>query len=192
MASIGHLIIGAAIAVVHDRLNHAQPRTPRQRIGAALVFPMLALLPDADVVGFRLGVAYADPWGHRGASHALMFALGLGLLLSWPLHRGLSTSLRTTAVAAVAALASHGLLDTLTDGGLGAALWWPFDDSRCFAPWRPIPVAPIGRAFVSWRGLRCIIFEMATMGPLLMAALWWSWRASRAAARSHTTTQAHL
>ena len=53
------------------------------------------------------------------------------------------------ALAAPALLASHALLDTLTDGGLGAALLWPFNFTRYFAPWRPIPVAPIGLDFLS-------------------------------------------
>ena len=35
---------------------------------------VLAMLPDADVIGFKLGVDYADQFGHRGASHALLVA----------------------------------------------------------------------------------------------------------------------
>ena len=33
-----------------------------------------AMLPDADVIGFGLGIEYGDSWGHRGASHSLVFA----------------------------------------------------------------------------------------------------------------------
>ncbi|HYX92236.1 MAG TPA: hypothetical protein VE782_11770, partial [Myxococcaceae bacterium] len=43
----------------------------------------------------------------------------------------------------------HGLLDALTDGGLGAALFWPLTAARCFAPVLPIPVAPIGPGIFS-------------------------------------------
>ena len=32
------------------------------------------------------------------------------------------------ALFATAVVASHGLLDTLTDGGRGVALLWPFDE----------------------------------------------------------------
>lgn len=57
-------------------------------------------------------------------------------------------------------MASHGLLDTLTNGGLGAALFWPFDNARHFAPFTPIAVSPIGIAnFISERGLRVLISE---------------------------------
>jgi inner membrane protein len=49
--------------------------------------------------------------------------------------------------------ASHGLLDAMTDGGRGVALFWPFTARRYFLPWRPIPVAPIGIGFLSGEGL---------------------------------------
>ena len=68
-------------------------------------------------------------------------------------------------------LVSHGLLDTLTDGGLGAALLWPFDLTRYFAPWRPIPVAPIGLDFLSRYGLAVSLAELVLFAPLIVFAL---------------------
>ena len=38
-----------------------------------------AVLPDLDVIGFKLGIRYADLLGHRGFSHSLLFALFMGL-----------------------------------------------------------------------------------------------------------------
>ena len=67
---------------------------------------------------------------------------------------------------------SHALLDTLTNGGLGCALLWPFCDARFFAPWRPLPVAPIGRAFLSTRGLRVAVAEIVILSPVLAYVLW--------------------
>jgi inner membrane protein len=40
------------------------------------------MLPDLDVVTFKLGIPYASPWGHRGISHSLLLALLAALLLS--------------------------------------------------------------------------------------------------------------
>lgn len=46
--------------------------------------------------------------------------------------------------------ASHGVLDALTDGGLGVAFFSPFDTSRYFFTARPVAVSPIGiNAFFS-------------------------------------------
>jgi inner membrane protein len=68
-------------------------------------------------------------------------------------------------------LVSHALLDVLTTGGLGCALLWPFDLTRYFAPWRPIPVAPIGAAFFSGRGLWVAVVEAILFLPLFVYAL---------------------
>ncbi|MET0592934.1 MAG: metal-dependent hydrolase [Polyangiaceae bacterium] len=57
-------------------------------------------------------------------------------------------------------VASHGLLDALTNGGLGVAFFAPFSNERVFFPWRPIAVSPIAvRSFFSHRGLRILANE---------------------------------
>lgn len=167
MASLGHIAVGMAAA------RYARGDGPSRWTLAAsmVVWSGLSLLPDADVIGFRFGVAYADPWGHRGATHSLAFALLLGAPIGAlaPLLR--LPAWKTGALAALV-VASHALLDTLTDGGLGCPLLWPFSDARFFAPWRPIPVAPIGRAFVSEAGLRVAAVELLLFAPLWLYAVW--------------------
>jgi inner membrane protein len=170
MASLGHVVAGLAVGRVHDRF--ASPsRSRRQRITAAAAFAIFALLPDLDVVGFRFGVDYASPFGHRGALHSLLAAVVIGLAAAPLLAKELRAPLAATAACTIAAVISHGLLDTLTDGGLGVALLWPFSEERFFAPWQPIPVAPIGRAFLSLRGLYCAVVEVALFSPLLVYAV---------------------
>lgn len=129
-----------------------------------VAFAAFALLPDADVIGFALKIPYAAPWGHRGASHSLGFAALLSLL-------SLLLVSRKTAAILFATLTSHGLLDALTDGGLGIALLWPFSNERFFAPWTPIPVAPIGAGMLSGRGLYVVGFELAAFAPFWLWAL---------------------
>lgn len=144
-----HAIVPLAFAVA------ARPGRIAPRV--ALAGAVLAILPDADVIGFRFGIAYADAWGHRGATHSLMFGtvLAAAVSLAWEEARSQAAFL-FLALAAV----SHGLLDTLTDGGLGAALWWPFDDARVFAPVAPVRVSPIGAGFFSLRGLETLVSEL--------------------------------
>jgi inner membrane protein len=69
-------------------------------------------------------------------------------------------------------MASHGLLDTLTDGGLGIALLWPFSNARYFATWRPIPVAPIGPRLFGARGILLMLHESILFLPLFVMGLW--------------------
>jgi inner membrane protein len=121
------------------------------------------VMPDADVVAFRLGIAYADDFGHRGASHSIAFAIIIGLIaliFAKPLR---ATKLMAFIVVFLSTL-SHPLLDMLTNGGLGAALYWPIENARQFFDWRPIQVSPIGRAFFSERGLAVLLSEARYVG----------------------------
>jgi inner membrane protein len=140
-------------------------------VRAMVAWSLLSLLPDIDVVGFLFGVEYGDPWGHRGATHSLTLAVAAGLAIGLAAGRFGRPPLRTGIVASVV-LASHALLDTLTDGGLGCALLWPFDLTRYFAPWRPIPVAPIGLDFLSVYGGMVFIAELLLFAPAIAFALW--------------------
>jgi hypothetical protein len=60
----------------------------------------------------------------------------------------------------------------MTDGGLGCALLWPISLTRYFAPWRPIPVAPIGFGFLSAGWGFVALVELGLFLPALMYALW--------------------
>jgi inner membrane protein len=150
----------------------AERDVPRRRLALGrLVLSALSLAPDLDVVAFALGVRYHAPWGHRGAVHSLALTAAAGVLLGASM-KWLSGSRLRGALVAGAVAASHPLLDAFTDGGLGTALLWPFTNERFFAPWRPIPVAPIGTAFLSARGLHVLATEVLFFAPLLLLALW--------------------
>ena len=122
-----------------------------------------AVVQDLDTLGLRFGVPYEHFLGHRGLSHSLPFALALSILAAClMLKYAKAFSPRWWCLWAFffVVAASQGLLDAMTDGGLGVALFSPFDRTRYFLPWRPIQVAPIGirGLFSSW-GLRVIICE---------------------------------
>ena len=84
---------------------------------------LCSVIPDLDVIGFRLGIRYADLWGHRGFTHSLLFA---ALLASALVFMGFQRSLPSLGRLPLwmyffLAAASHGFLDARTDGGLGVA-----------------------------------------------------------------------
>ena len=162
MAGFGHVAVGMAAARFDNPL--------RPRASAMALWSALSLLPDLDVIGFALGVRYGDPWGHRGATHSLAFAIAAGLVIGAAAGR-LGRPARRTALVASAVLASHALLDAMTDGGLGCAFFWPFDLTRYFLPWRPIPVAPIGFGFLSAYGAMVTAAELLIFAPALIFAL---------------------
>ncbi|QSQ22601.1 metal-dependent hydrolase [Pyxidicoccus parkwayensis] len=166
MASIGHVAVGMALG-----RYEAGGASARRLAGAMALLSLLALLPDADVVGFKFGVAYAAPWGHRGASHSLVFATGMALV-AMGVARALRAPVARWTALTFLAVASHGLLDSLTDGGLGAALLWPFSNERFFAPVHPLPVSPIGTRMLSARGLYVVGVELLAFIPFWAYALW--------------------
>ena len=103
-------------------------------------------LPDVDVLAFRWGIPYDSPWGHRGFTHSLFFAAVLGWLALEVLGLGarrFSKEWWVLWTCFFLATASHGLLDAMTNGGMGIAFFWPFSDTRYFLPWRPIVVSPV-------------------------------------------------
>lgn len=121
---------------------------------------MASILPDLDVLAFRFGVDYGHAAGHRGMTHSLTFAVVLGALASL-FAKYLNTSRGRSFAFVFMAAASHPLLDMLTNGGLGAALFWPVSDSRLFFPMHPVEVSPLSlrRAF-GGAGARVLLSEL--------------------------------
>lgn len=139
-----HALVGGALSSV------SPPRSHPLRLG--LVLAGLAVLPDLDVVAFRLGIPYDHPLGHRGFTHSFAFAALVGALATAIFFPGLGLGSRAwwrIALLAAVATASHGILDAFTDAGLGVGFLLPFDDRRFFFPVRPLATSPLGvRAFL--------------------------------------------
>ena len=136
------------------------------RVGVAprlwLVGAACTVVPDLDSIGFFGGVPYASLLGHRGLSHSLLFALALALILA-PICRKLSPKASLLAITGFLFLctASHGMLDALTNGGLGVAFFSPFTQYRYVFPWRPIAVSPLSVSrFLAGRGLHVLWSEL--------------------------------
>src|SRR2546428_7930730 len=114
-------------------------------------------------MGSRSGIHYGDLWGQRGFTPSILFAALLasaGVLVGF--RQVLPGLGRFTLWAYFfLATASHGLLDAMTDGGLGVAFFAPFENRRYFLPWRPIHISPIGIGrFFSERGLAVVQSEL--------------------------------
>ena len=146
-SAFSHAVVALSIGTCFYR--HGVPK--RVWVTGALC----STLPDLDVIGFRFGIQYGDFWGHRGFTHSLVFAaLIAGVAMIVAFRRCVPNIDRVPlTVYLFLAAASHGVLDAMTNGGLGVAFFSPFDNTRYFLPWRPIRVSPIalGR-FFSARG----------------------------------------
>lgn len=147
---------------------------PKQVRPATLVLAgFCAFAPDLDVLTFRWGIPYESIWGHRGWTHSLAFALLFGTLIGL-IFKFLDkkNSIALTAWL-VFSTASHPLLDMMTNGGRGVALWWPFSEGRIFFPYRPIQVSPLAVSdfFTPW-GLEVLASEVIWIGfPAMLLVL---------------------
>jgi inner membrane protein len=136
---------------------------------------LCAVLPDADVLGLRFGIRYADIFGHRGFMHSLLFGLLLALLvtmLAFPAVQRFSKRWWMLAGYFFLVTASHGMLDAMTNGGYGIAFFSPLDTTRYSFPWQPLQVSPLGaRGFLSPRGLTIMLNEVLWVWVPLMLFL---------------------
>jgi len=127
-----------------------------------------SIFPDIDVLAFNFNIPYGDFYGHRGFTHSLIFALILAIIVSTLFFKSFSPFSKKwfgMVLFFFLCTAFHGLLDALTNGGLGVAFFSPFDNTRYFFPWRPIKVSPIGaHNFFSEWGLRVIYSELIWIG----------------------------
>ena len=132
-----------------------------------------SILPDIDSLGLSLGIPYEHTLGHRGLSHSILFALLLAVSAAL-FYRTLRASPSAAFAVVLISCASHGLLDALTNGGLGVAFLSPLSNHRYFLPWRPIAVSPldVDLFFSAW-GLRvlrsealCVWLPCALLGGL--------------------------
>lgn len=122
---------------------------------------LCAMIPDGDVVGLAFGIRFGSMFGHRGFTHSIMFALIFGGIIAFIADRFLQTGISFIKLFVYFSLAtfSHPLLDMLTNGGSGVALFAPFSNERYFFPWRPVEVSPIGMGFFSDRDWTVIASE---------------------------------
>jgi inner membrane protein len=153
-----------AVAALSIGTCFYRPHIPRH---VWVMGAICSVIPDVDVIGFRFGIHYGDFWGHRGFTHSLAFAALLAGVVAFAVFwRGTAGIGRFTLFAYLfLATASHGVLDAMTNGGLGVAFFSPFDNRRYFLPWRPIRVSPIAvTRFFSPRGY-----------AILQSELFWIW-----------------
>lgn len=169
-SALSHPAVPLALALVLGG-----ERVPPRLLLAGIV---ASILPDADALGFRLGIPYESGLGHRGASHSLLTAGLLGLLAGMAAPM-LQAQRGYAALFVALCAASHGLLDMATNGGHGVALWWPFSEERLWWPERPIQASPISlRRFFSDRGWTVILSELCWIWTpaLALGLMGWLWR----------------
>lgn len=166
MASIGHLAVGAAVGAAFSVKTGSRPRP------TIIAFALLALSPDLDLVTASLGVprGTGSPLDHRGFTHSVFFALAIGGLVG-AVVRGTPMRRYFTGFCAFIALASHGLLDTMSRLGNGPLLFWPFSSAFYEFPWRPIPGVITAQHYLTLQAIPTLVVETMLFLPFIAYAL---------------------
>lgn len=149
MASIfGHAAVGFTLSKIIDNKN----------LKWLLVLAIFStILPDFDVVGFRMGIPYEAPLGHRGFTHSILFAILWAFLLMIVFGK---QNKWVWFIVIFLSTVSHGILDAMTSGGEGVGFFIPFNNERFFFQFRGIEVSPMGiRSFFSEWGLKVLFSE---------------------------------
>lgn len=162
-SAFSHVIVAGALGTV------VQPKSSPWWYWATGC--VLSVIPDLDVIGFHFGIRYGDLFGHRGLTHSLPFALVFAGLLCLLFRQPSPVRGSRLFAFLFLAMASHGVLDAMTNGGLGVAFFSPFTNARYFFPFNPVQVSPIGvDRFFSEKG-RAVIFSEVKWLWLPSAAL---------------------
>lgn len=122
-----------------------------------------SVLPDIDGIGFYLGVKYSSFLGHRGFTHSIFFVALVGFLTAiifFPDVKIKPKKFRLLFFNFFIIGLFHIILDAMTSGGLGVAVFSPLSNTRYFFPWRPIEAFPMSlKYFFSSKGLAVLRFE---------------------------------
>jgi inner membrane protein len=172
-SAFGHAIFAASLSPFRPYHGKLLP--------TLLISMTCATIPDLDVIGFDFGIRYSDMMGHRGFTHSLLFALLTGMIVTrlfFKEESNTNVAFFTNSMFYFLCTASHGVLDAMTDGGLGVGFFIPFSNERHFFSFRPIPVSSLNiSSFFSETGWRILKQELLFVGIisgfLVMAGYFW-------------------
>lgn len=163
-SAFGHAAMAMALA------RWQQPQLKKIKFWLWMV--AASILPDLDSIGFKLGVPYESMWGHRGFTHSILFAAIFAICVTYLFfsdHFQFSKKWRITSSLLFLSMMSHGILDAMTDGGLGVGFFIPVSPERYFFPFHPIKVSPISiRSFFTQKGWEIIGSELFWIGGLCL------------------------
>lgn len=114
-----------------------------------IVAAFAAAAPDIDAASSHFWrLPPSSIYVHRGAAHSLFVALAAGMIAA-AFHKRLGVRPLTAGVVIAASMASHGILDMMTESGRPVAYLWPLTSVRLLADWRPFHSGAVHRAHLA-------------------------------------------
>ena len=177
---VGHSMLGIAVGLFY--LRKLQGLSRSAGIGLLAGFVFLANAPDLDYVpGLLSGELNRY---HHLVTHSICWG-GLFSLGCWLIWRGLTvTAGRRELGFVLMAVLSHLAADLVTQDGAapyGILLFWPMHVEYLQAPFWIFGMTAKNdlRMLLQWSNLWVALRELVTTAPLVMGAVWFTWRAHR-------------
>ena len=104
-----------------------------------------AVIPDADAIGFKLGIAYQSVQRHKQRHYPFFFLRHYFLFWLFIFKMGRKKFSKHWAALIsffFVVTASHSVLDAMTNGRLGITFFASFNNTRYFFPFQPIQISP--------------------------------------------------
>jgi len=129
---------------------------------------LCSIIPDIDVMSESFGIiSYSkfDFLAHRGFTHSILFGIIWTIIILIVFHRKDRKKYLILGIFYFICTCSHGILDSMTNGGEGISFFFPINSERYFLPIRIIEVSPLGiSSFFSEWGLQVLINEFKYIG----------------------------
>jgi inner membrane protein len=159
------LFTHVAVPLVARRAIHV-PQELARRLDVIAV--LVSIWPDLDYATLPFEVRPNDLLGHRGLTHSLFIAIAVGLVASLLFPKN---ERRRIAPLLVIVALSHPIIDAMTAGDLGVALFWPITRARLSFPFALVATCPVGLdEWLGYWGLLTIANEtLYIVLPLVLA-----------------------
>jgi len=133
-----------------------------------LLGSLCSIIPDIDVISENFGIIGEDKYdflAHRGFTHSILFGIIWSIIIIIVFHRKDVKKYYVLGLFYFICTCSHGVLDSMTNGGVGISFFFPINTDRYFLPIRVIEVSPLGiSSFFSEWGLEVLINEFKYIG----------------------------
>ena len=165
------LFTHVAVPLVARRALDVDEKLER-RLGVVAV--LVSIWPDLDYATLPFEVRPSDLLGHRGLTHSLFVAIAVGLVATLLFPK---TARKQVAPLLVLVALSHPIIDAMTAGDLGVALFWPITRARFLFPFQLVATCPVGLdEWLGYWGLLTIANEaLYVVTPLSLAVAYLRW-----------------
>lgn len=133
-------VVAHAVVPLVVKSAFSWPKAIERRLTIAVA--MCAIWPDIDLVTLAFEIRPNEPLGHRGLTHSILVGAIVAFAVALAAFRG--KAFWGVVALLFGASALHGLVDAMTAGDVGVALFAPITNARFSSPFKLFATCPAG------------------------------------------------